>query len=156
MNLLNVSFGFFVFTPYGLIFIAFVIIMEGLYFSKKLDKTWTEEKIFYSVFKSNFISGLLGIIISMKLNGGWKLVVWFPWVSGKETDFSTYSGRFDIISLYIGAFILTIIMEGFTNWIFLRKLYETKKILKLTLIANIISYAIGSLVLYSFSFGWFL
>lgn len=155
MTLLNVSFGIFAFLPQGWLFMAFVILIECLFLSKFLNHKWLDKRIYCVIAASNVISGLVGIVVSMILNGGWWLVIWFPWVSNKEVfDFSDNSTEVLrwLTIYYLCAFILTILLETITNWLFLKKQYETKKIIKTTLLVNIISYIIGSIVLYSYSF----
>jgi hypothetical protein len=152
MILLDVSFGIFAFLPQGWLFMAFVILIECVIMTKVLNQNWFEKKIYGITALTNVISGITGIIISMILNGGWYLVVWFPWVSSNEINPSKSESLRALIIFYICAFILTIIIETIINWLFLRKRFETKRILIATLIANIASYAIGTIVLYSYSF----
>ena len=132
---------------------AFVILIECLILTKVFKQAWFNKKIYGVTALTNVISGIVGIGISMILNGGWYLVVWFPWVSSNEFNLSNKESLNGLIIFYLGAFILTIIIETLTNWLFLRKHYKAKQILVRTLIANIISYAIGTIVLYSYSFG---
>lgn len=153
MILLNVSFGIFAFLPQGWIFMAFVILIECLILTKVFNQTWFNKKIYGVTALTNVISGIVGIVISMILNGGWYLVVWFPWVSSNEITLSNKESLNGLIIFYLCAFVFTIILETLTNWLFLRKNYKTKQILITTLIANVISYAIGTIVLYSYSFG---
>lgn len=153
MLFLNVSFGIFAFLPQGWIFMAFVIFIECVILCRFLNETWFNKKIYGITTLTNVISGIIGIVISMILNGGWYLVVWFPWVSSNEITLTNKESLNGLINFYLGAFVLTIILETLTNWLFLRKLYKTKWILITTLIANVISYAIGTFVLYSYSFG---
>ena len=152
MILLDVSFGIFAFLPQGWLFMIFVILIECLFLSKFLEKNWKNTKIYKVAAVSNIVSGIAGIVISMLLNGGWWLVVWFPWVSNSEIDIRNRESLEWIIVFYIGAFILSIIIETFINWLFLRKKYKNKEIILSTLWVNIISYIIGSVVLYSYSF----
>lgn len=152
MILLDVSFGIFAFLPQGWIFMIFVILIECLFLSKFLERKWKDFKIYKVAALSNVVSGIAGIVISMILNGGWWLVVWFPWVSNSEVDIRNRESLEWIIIFYIGAFILSIIIETLINWIFLRKNYSAKKIFLSTLWVNVISYLVGSAVLYSYSF----
>lgn len=155
MTLLNVSFGILAFLPQGWLFMAFIILIESLLLSKFLSHKWFKKRIYGIVTFSNVVSGVIGIIISLILNGGWWLVVWFPWVSNNEVFYFSDNSSEVLKWLavyYLCAFILTIILETITNWLFLKKQYKTEKILKATLLVNIISYAIGSIVLYSYSF----
>lgn len=153
MILLNVSFGIFAFLPQGWIFMAFVMFIESLILSKFFEQKWFDKQIYGITFLTNIISGIIGIIASMKLNGGWWLVVWFPWVSNNEVDTTNPEALKWLYILYGCAFLLTIIIETLTNWLFLKKRYATKRILTVTLTANTVSYLIGTFVLYAYSFG---
>ena len=152
MILLDVSFGIFAFLPQGWLFMAFVILIECVIMTKILTKNWFDKRIYGVAALTNVISGIVGILISMILNGGWYLVVWFPWVSSNEINLSNRESLKALILFYVLAFILSIIIESLINWVFLRKRFKTKQILTTTLIANIASYAIGTIVLYSYSF----
>ena len=91
--LLNVSFGIFAFLPMGWLFMAFIIVGEAFLMSKYLIQRKFNKRIWGSAAISNIVSGVIGIIITMILNGGWWLVVWFPWVSSHEVNIhnpSTY------------------------------------------------------------------
>ena len=149
MVLLNVSFGIFAFLPQGWLFMAFVILIESVILTKLLRHQWYNKKEYCTATLTNIISGITGIVVSMKLNGGLWLVVWFPWVSSNEVNARNINW---LVVFYACAFILTIIIELFTNWLFLRKLYKRKQILVASMIANIVSYVVGTLVLYSYSF----
>ena len=152
MDLLIVSFGIFAFMPLGWLFMAFVILFECLIITRMLLPKWIDKKVFICTTLSNVISGIIGMIISLKLNGGWYLVVWFPWVSDNEVDLSQEGQLKPMIIYYLAAFFLTLLIEMSTNSPFLGRNYSVRKILVATLVANILSYAVGSLVLYSYSF----
>ena len=152
MTLLDVSFGVFAFLPQGWLFMAFVIILECLVMTRLLLPNWFDKRIYGVTALTNIISGLTGIIISMILNGGWYLVVWFPWVSNNEINLSKKGALQGLIIFYAIAFVLTLIIETIINVLFLRKRYSTKKVIRATVIANILSYAAGTVVLYSYSF----
>jgi hypothetical protein len=152
MTLLDVSFGIFAFMPQGWLFMAFLILIEcftmtGILLPKAFDK-----RIFLVTTLTNVISGAVGIFISMTLNGGWWLVVWLPWVSKHEIDLSIKGELQRLIIYYAAAFVLTLVLEAIINIPLLSQQYPTRKILKATLIANMLSYAAGSLILYSISF----
>jgi len=149
-TLLNISFGVFAFLPQGWLFMIFVILLECIILTKMLKHKWWDELIYKAVIMSNIISGLTGIVISIALNGGWWLVVWFPWVSRNEVNSAE---AFKCLAVfYLCAFILTLAIELLINWLFLMKDYKNNLILKNSLLANIASYFIGSLVLYLYSF----
>jgi len=115
-----------------------------------LTKKWKNKRIFITVTLSNIISGFIGGLISMLLNGGWWLVIWLPWVSDNEVNIET--GLNGLIIYYLLAFILTIIIETIYNTLLLKKEYKAMKIVKSTLLINILTYLIGSIVMYSYSF----
>lgn len=150
MALLNVSFGIYAFLPQGWLFMLFVISIECLFLSKLLNNKWTNRQIYATVIISNVVSGIIGITISLLLNGGWWLIVWFPWVGDYEVR-----GENALLALslyYLCAYLATIILEALINWVCLRKQYPAKKILVNTLLVNTISYIVGSIILYSYSF----
>ena len=147
MNLLNVSFGIFAFMPLGWLFMAFIIAIECFLMSKILAKQWRNKRVCNSVIFSNIISGIIGIIISLVITGGWWLVVWFPWVGRKEADPNLW-----FVIYYIVAFVLSVIIETITNILFLKKEYKKSEIIRATLIVNIVTYLLGSVILYSYSF----
>jgi hypothetical protein len=151
MTLLNVSFGIFAFMPQGWIFMVLVILIECIGLSYLLTKQWKNKRISITVTVSNIISGFIGGLISMLLNGGWWLVIWLPWVSDNEVNIDT--GLNGLIIYYILAFLLTIIIETVYNVLLLKREYKTMKIVKSTLLINILTYLIGSIVMYSYSFG---
>lgn len=153
MTFLDVSFGIFAFLPQGWIFMAFVIFCECYLISKLLAAKWINKRIYWVVASSNIASGLLGIITSMILNGGWYLVVWFPWVSYHEIDIHNKEALSALIIFYLIAFAISVIMETIINLLFLKRHFLIKKIIWITSIANIVTYLIGTLILYSYSFG---
>ncbi len=77
---LNVSFGIYAFLPMGWLFMALIILGEAFLMSRYLVRKGFDKRIYLSAAVANAISGAVGIAISMALNGGWWLVVWFPWV----------------------------------------------------------------------------
>ena len=150
MVLLDVSFGIFAFMPLGWLFMIFVIVLECLAMTRSLLPKWLNKRIYGVTVLSNVVSGAIGIFLSIYLNGGWYLVVWFPWVSSHEIDLP--ADLHFLATYYIIAFILTIIVEVNINVLLLRKHYTVKKVTIATLISNLISYAVGTAVLYSYSF----
>ena len=120
--------------------------------SKFLEKKWIDKKLYKVAILSNLVSGITGIAISMMLNGGWWLVVWFPWVSDHEVDIHNRKSLEWITLFYVCAFVLSIIIETLINWLLLRKKYSPKKIFVSTFWVNVISYLIGSVALYTYSF----
>lgn len=149
---LNVSFGILAFLPQGWLFMILIMLLESFIMSELLCRRVMNGKITGVVFFSNFISGLFGIITTLFLNGGWMLVVWFPWVSSHEIDLSMPNALTGLIVFYLIAFVLSVLIEELINNLFLHEQYPVRKILWATLLANIASYLLGSVVMYSFSF----
>lgn len=150
---LNVSFGIFAFLPQGWIFMIFVMFMESILISLIIKRKWNSRFAYQTAFISNTISGIIGFIVSMALNGGWWLVVWFPWVSDNEVSLSDNESLQHLAIYYACAFLLTLLIESVVNYFCLRKSEPTRKILTTTVFVNVISYVVGSVVLYSYSFG---
>jgi len=131
---------------------AFVILIECVSMTEILFRETFNKKIWISTAITNIISGIVGILLSVALNGGWWLVVWLPWVSRNEIDVSN-NDELLAISIYYGlAFILTVVIEILCNWSFLKSSQSRNRIIKATLLTNIISYFIGSVFLYVYSF----
>ncbi len=145
--LLNVSFGIYAFLPIGWLFIAFIIVGEAFLMSKYLIQQKFNKRIWWSAAFSNIVSGVIGIIITMILNGGWWLVVWFPWVSSHEVNVHNSNQLWGLIIYYFTAMILSVLIELLVNHLILRKEYPFKKTLNATLIANAFSYFVGALLI---------
>ena len=77
-------------------------------------------------------------------------MVWFPWVSDHEVYGEGAISALTIV--YLIAFILTLIIELLFNYQMLKKEYSKSDILKASLIANMLSYFLGSFGMYAFSF----
>jgi hypothetical protein len=123
-----------------------------IYFIRAMCKRILNGRITAIVFLANTISGLFGLIITLILNGGWWLVVWFPWVSSHEVDFSLPNALTGFIIYYIVAFVLSVVIELLINYSMLGKIYPAKKIFRTTLLANLASYFLGSIIIYSLGF----
>jgi len=149
----EVSFGIFVFFPQGWLFMTLVILIECIIMTKILKKNWFDIRIYGFTALTNVISGIGGLLISMVLTNFQYIVVWFPWVGSTDFNPSNTESLNGLIILYAVAFILSVLLELFTNWKFLWYKFETKQILTATLITNIASYTIGTILLYSYSFG---
>lgn len=150
MILLNVSFGIYAMMPQGWLFMLFIVFLECVILSYLLRGSWKNKRVYMTVTLSNFISGVVGFIISLKLNGGWWLVIWLPWVSENEVDLTTGLGSLTIY--YLSAFILTLILEALVNTLLLKREYGASDIIKATSLTNVASYIAGSVMLYSYSF----
>ena len=150
--LLNVSFGILILMPQGWIIMILIMMLESVITSELLCKRILEGRITATVFLANIISGLFGIIITLILNGGWWMVVWFPWVSSHEVDFSIPNALIGFIIYYIVAFVLSVVIELLINYFMLGRIYSAKIIFRTTLLANLASYYFGSIIIYSLGF----
>ncbi len=149
-KLYNVSFGILILLPPGWLIILLTLFIESLIISKLLKKQYYDKRIYLVVIASNLISGAIGFIGSLFLNGGWWLVTWFPWVSNNEVR-SPHLQEFVIY--FAVAILLTFITEIIINILFLKKLYSIKSITKASILANIVTnFTIVSLM-YTYSFG---
>lgn len=149
MTQLNVSFGLYAFLPQGWIFMIAIIFIECIVLSLILSKKWLNEKIYNTIIFSNLISGIIGVLISFLLNGGWWLIVWFPWVSSNEVSSPI---EMSFLEYYLFAFLSTLLIEGIFNSVILRRVYKLYSIIPGTLLVNVVSYLIGSVAMYSYSF----
>ena len=144
---LNVSFGIYAFLPMGWLFMAFVMLGEGFLMSWRLIRKKFNKRIYLTAALSNIISGAVGIITTLELNGGWWLVVWFPWVSKHEVDIHDPQSLRTLVLFYAAALILSVLIELLVNHLMLRKRYPFKKTLHATLIANAFSYILGAVLI---------
>lgn len=147
MCLLDVSFGIFVFHPIGWIFMIFIIFCEAIILSRYLTNHKFNKRIYLTELLSNMTSGIIGIIATLKINGGWWLVMWYPWVSSHEVNIQNRSQLIGLIIYYFVAFILSVLIELIINYFCLRKNFSAKKIYKGTMRANLATYAIGAILL---------
>lgn len=126
---------------------TFVILCEAFILSKYLTHKRYDKKIYLTELLSNMVSGIAGIITTLYLNGGWWLVMWFPWVTSHEVNVREHKEVFWLIIYYVVAFILSLLIEWGINHLCLRKRYESQAIFRGTLRANIVTYAIGAFLL---------
>ena len=144
---LNVSFGIYAFLPMGWLFMAFIILGEGFLMTRYLTGLKFNKRIYGAAAVSNLVSGAVGIITTLILNGGWWLVVWFPWVSSHEVDVRDSQGLLALVIYYVVALVLSVLIELLVNHLFLRKQFIFKKTLRATLIANAFSYVLGAILI---------
>ena len=150
--LLNVSFGIFALSPVGWLFMAVVIVLEIFLMARLLLKANWNHPIGIAVLLSNVASGAVGIVASLALNGGWWLVLGVPWVSSHEVNLSNQAAVWGFVLYYLAALLLSIVIEAVVNYFMLRKRHQPKRIISATILVNLASYLLGSIVLYAFSF----
>jgi len=112
-----------------------------------LSRKKFEKRISIAATTSNIINGIIGIMASLLLNGGWWLVVWFPWVSSHEVNVHNTTELTGLLIYYVVAMILSVLIEMLINHLILRTRYSFKSTLKATLIANASSYVLGAILI---------
>jgi hypothetical protein len=149
----NVMFGVYALVTKGWLFMLAIIVLECLFLSRFLQSSWWDNRIALFTFIANVVSGSIGFAGSLLLTGGWWLVVWFPWVS--QNEIRTPGDGLFFMAYYLVAFVLSVLIEGFIQLLALNRRYPTERIVTGIIYANLLSYALGSLLMYSFSFGVF-
>lgn len=139
----------------GWLFMACLLVIEIIVMSQILGRKYFIGRVAYAAFISNLVSGLIGAYTSIAINGGRMLTVWFPWVSSREVDLSKDEALFSFVLYYAVAFVATILIELLVNSLFLKKRYEFRPVMRATIIANVVSFLLGSFVLYTYSFIFF-
>lgn len=94
---LNVSMAILILMPQGWAIITAILLLEVSLFYFFLKRQYRFVELFWRLIISNLVSGILGFVLSLILNGGWLGVFWFPWVSSHEIKFM--SAYFCIIFL---------------------------------------------------------
>lgn len=149
--LANVSFGIIALTPFGWVFMALIILLECAILSRGLAAVWWDSKVARAATVANLVSGAVGFCLSLYLNSGWWIVIWFPWVSSNEVGIPRQLKMFFVY--YIVAFLLSILIEGIVEQLMLRSRYSGWKVWEASLLANFVSYLLASVLMYSYSFG---
>lgn len=153
MLLLNTTyFGKYASLPMGWFFMACLLAIEIVVMSQILDRKYFNSKIAFTALVSNVVSGIVGVYTSTALNAGRLFTVWFPWVSSREVNLENDEELFSFVIYFAAAFVATVIIELIVNSIFLKKRYEFRPVMRATIIANVVSFLLGSFVLYSYSF----
>ena len=149
-RLYNVSFGILLLLPPGWIIILLTLLIESLIISKILNKRYYNKRIYIVIIVSNLISGAIGFVGSLLLNGGWWLVTWFPWVSNNEVRSSQL---LEFVIYFAIVISLTFIIEILVNILCLKKYYGIKAITKASIIANMVTNFTIIVLMYTYSFG---
>ena len=131
----------------GWLFMAFVILGEAFLMSWYLTGKKIDKRIYLSAALSNIASGAVGIATTIALNGGWWLVVWFPWVSKHEVNIHDPQELWALVIFNTVALILSVLIELLVNHLMLKKRYPFRKTLYATLKANAFSYVLGAVLI---------
>lgn len=152
MPLLNTYFGKYASLPMGWFLMAILVAIEIIVMSQALKGMYFNGRVAGSALLSNAISGLAGALTTRSINEGMMLVVWFPWVSSHEVDVTSDEGLITLIFYYAIAFVATIFIELLVNYLILKKRHGFKEVMRATVIANVVSFLIGTFILYTYSF----
>lgn len=152
MVLLNSYFGKYASLPMGWIFMICLVVIEIIVMSQIFERKYFMGRIAFAALISNAVSGIVGAYTSIAINAGRLLTVWFPWVSSREVDLSKDEELFSFFLYFAVAFVATILIELVINYLLLKKRYEFKPVMRATIIANVVSFLVGSFVLYTYSF----
>ena len=128
------------------IFLLFVLIAEALLLTLYLRKVLFDKKIYSCIIFSNSVTTFIGYYFLDEGHHGGHLFNWIPvyiyhGVLWEQTSL-----------LLIASFIVTTILEAILNFIFLRKEYKTKLILKGTIMVNLATYIVGTIIILGYGF----
>ncbi len=147
----NVSWGIYALMPQGWVFMLAIILIEAVVLSRGLTGSWWSRKVAIGATVANTISGAAGLFLSLKISS-LPIVLWMPWVSSDEVNLEK---EFALLSVcYCAAFLLSVLIEGVVLALMLKSVSSRRKIWLWCLLANVTSYLLGSIALYSWSFGF--
>ena len=153
MLLLNTAyFGKYASLPMGWLFMACLLAIEIVVLSQILSRSYFNPRIAFVALISNVVSGIVGAYTSIAINGGRLLTVWLPWVSSHEVNLENDEELFSFVLYFAVVFVATVLIELIVNSIFLKKRYEFRPVMRATIIANVVSFILGSFALYCYSF----
>ncbi len=156
MLLLNSTyFGKYASLPMGWLFMALLLAIEVVVMSKALANAYFVSRVAVAALISNVVSGIAGAYTSIAINGGRMLTVWLPWVSSREVNTENEEELLSFFLYFALAFVFTVIIELIVNSLFLKKHYGFSPVMRATTIANVVSFMVGSMALYSYSFTFF-
>ena len=145
----NVSMALLILLPQGWAIISAILLLEVSLFYFLLKRQYKFGGLFWRLTISNLVSGVLGFLLSLKLNGVWLGAFWFPWVSSHEIKFMSLY----FIIYFLIIFIITLIIEIPINILLFKKLgIKWKTTLITSLIVNAITNIGCAFIMYLFSF----
>ena len=112
--LTNVSFGILVVHPIGWALMLAVIVMEWLALRRCLIPAESKSNGFGVSLAANAVSGLIGLVLSIGIRGGWWLVVWVPWVTANEASSPHWPRLATFMAVaYVGSVLIeTMVVKG--------------------------------------------
>lgn len=157
MLTLNVSFGLFaLLSPLSWAYDMVVLVLESYLASRMLLKVGYDLQVYATICLSNVVSGLVGLGLSLMLTGGWIIAIWLPYVGPKEISGPPLGPWGNFAMWYLLAFFLSVGIEFLINRLCLRRRFDRRSVWRMTLRVNIVSYLLGTLFVYSISFGSYL
>jgi hypothetical protein len=132
-----INFNDYFWTPYPFIMLLLITLFESFLAFKFLSPQGNKAqfiRIAVAFLFANIVSFFLEYFFFAFLNGGHRILIWIPWVKIINTfNLFLYLISFPVI------FLFTILSEYFIAFVFLRKKYQWKKILKTIFFVNLIS-----------------
>lgn len=145
-------FGKYVYLPMGWLFMVCLVAIEIVVMSQIMERKYFNARIAFVTLVSNVVSGIVGAYASLAHNAGKMLTVWLPWVSSREVDLENDEALFGFVLYFAVSFLMTVVVELIVNALFLKKRFEFRPVMRATIIANVVSFLLGSFVLYCYSF----
>lgn len=135
-----INFGHLFWTPYAFMAMATVAFAEAIIFCKLLAVS-RHSKIFRNMLVAMIIANIASFFteyyLSVFLNGGYRILVWIPWVKVLQAEErSIYFSSFAVI------FAATVLIEFVIVAIVLHSRYAILKLLKAIAFTNLISTAL--------------
>lgn len=157
MLTLNVSFGLFaLISPLSWAYDMVVLVLESYLASRMLLKVRYDLQVYATVCLSNVVSGLIGLGLTLLLTGGWIIVIWLPYVGPREVTGPPLGPWGNFAMWYFLAFVLSVGIEFLVNWLCLRRRFDRRSLWRMTWKVNVITYLLGTVFVYSISFGSYL
>lgn len=143
-DIIRIVFNGYFWTPIPLLILFAIAFFEGYIMSKILGVKIQTQWFYIKIIISNIIIYFIEYYLSLNINGGQVLMVWIPWVKVcSNSENINYFLSFPII------FLFTYIGETIINIVFLSKKYKAPKIIKASLISNLLSIALV-IIIYNF------
>ena len=148
-------FGKYASHPLGVLLMACLLVIEIVVMSQILDHVYFKSKIAFTALISNVVSGVVGAYASLAVTGGRLFTVWFPWVSSQEVNLLNDEELLSFGLYFAAAFVVAVLIELAVNYMLMKKRYDFRPILSATIVANVVSFVVGSFALYTYSFSLF-
>jgi hypothetical protein len=134
----NVSFGVLAFSPVGAFLMLLVVAVEMVLLSRLTRTVSRKPNYFLLSLTANAASGLVGLMVSVGITGGWWLVVWVPWVTAAEASREQWPALAGFMAV---AYIGSVAIESAVTMAFLRGV-SPFRVVAMQAVVNLVSSAI--------------